>query len=249
MDEKTIARFWARVDRFGPVPAQAPHIGACWIYTRGTDRHGYGRFGVGRVVILAHRFAYAARRRWREVPAGLQVLHRCDNPPCCNPAHLFLGTPGDNMADKVAKGRQAKGATSGAHSKPDRRPRGELHGNAVLSDADVATIRRLYRGRDAGPTQDDLAVQFGVSRAAINDIVRARTRTQGAKPTRTDQRFKLTDAQVAEIRAAYRGPRPRPTQTELARRFGVTQAQIQLIVSGKSRRTHEPSNTHNPGDQ
>lgn len=59
----------------------------------------------------AHRIVYRELRG--PIPKGLCVLHGCDNPPCCNPEHLFLGTRTDNMADKVAKGRQAKGETLG----------------------------------------------------------------------------------------------------------------------------------------
>lgn len=89
------ARFWDKVaiDR------------GCWLWTAGT-RHGYGAIsegGRGSPMIMAHRFSWEFH--FGPIPDGLGVLHKCDNPPCVNPAHLFLGTQGDNMRDKAVKGR------------------------------------------------------------------------------------------------------------------------------------------------
>ena len=72
----------------------------CWEWRGLRDKHGYGRKGPYKTT---HRLAW----EWANgpVPAGMCVLHRCDNPPCCNPDHLFLGTQADNLADMVAKGR------------------------------------------------------------------------------------------------------------------------------------------------
>lgn len=96
-----------------------------------------------------HRASYIIR--YGSVPDGLHVLHRCDNPPCCNPAHLFVGTPVDNVADMDAKGR--------------RRPcPGEEHGMAVLTDPQVLEIWRS-EGR-AG----DIAKRYGVTRTTVADI-------------------------------------------------------------------------------
>lgn len=82
----------------------------CWLWTAAVTGNGYGHFAVGprigRRFIRAHRFAWKLFRG--EIPNGLHVLHRCDNRLCCNPSHLFLGTNVDNVADKVAKNRQAR---------------------------------------------------------------------------------------------------------------------------------------------
>lgn len=83
----------------------------CWVWTAGTDQDGYGKFAIGlggqnQIHTRAHRFAYEVFIG--PIPDGMVVCHSCDNPPCANPDHLWLGTPIDNNADKVAKDRQAK---------------------------------------------------------------------------------------------------------------------------------------------
>lgn len=99
---------------------------------------------------------YAHRVAWRlfrgPIPEGLLVLHHCDNPKCCNPIHLFLGTQADNMADKCAKGRQAKGSK---------------HGRAKLTEGEVAEIRV----NEHGLHQYELAEIYGVSQQLISFIM------------------------------------------------------------------------------
>jgi hypothetical protein len=100
----TEERFWAKVDRSGGPDA-------CWLWTAGTFRlrNGYGKFGADPAAsrtVYAHRFAYELSHG--PIPPGLLVCHHCDNPPCCNPAHLFLGTIADNMRDMSDKGRAAR---------------------------------------------------------------------------------------------------------------------------------------------
>lgn len=92
--------FWPKVDKSaGP--------DGCWLYMGFRKWDGYGWLARKRngksSYLTAHRYAWILTNG--EVPDGLHVLHRCDNPPCCNPAHLFLGTHQDNMADKARKGR------------------------------------------------------------------------------------------------------------------------------------------------
>lgn len=103
----------------------------CWGWS-GYTRDGYGVLGIGRSQQeKAHRFSYELHKG--PIPAGLHVLHRCDNPPCTNPDHLFLGTQADNQADMVAKGRHSFGAIGRS---------GEKHYMAKLTEDAVRMIRQ-----------------------------------------------------------------------------------------------------------
>lgn len=94
---RLLSTFWNWVDRSSP--------DGCWPWTRSTFG-GYGNLRMGKGKILAHRHAY--QLTYGPIPSGMDVCHRCDNPPCCRPDHLFLGTHAENMADMVAKGRARK---------------------------------------------------------------------------------------------------------------------------------------------
>lgn len=105
---RVVAAFWSKVEVRPNTPIWR---GACWPWRASIDKWGYGQFKpVARHNPLrAHRVAWEI---WngRDVPDGLDILHECDNPKCCNPAHLRPGTHADNMADKVARGRSGRGA-------------------------------------------------------------------------------------------------------------------------------------------
>lgn len=105
----------------------------CIEWTKAKTPHGYGRIGRG---ARGQGWAFTHRAAWElargEIPSGMFVCHRCDNPPCCNVNHLFLGTHADNMADMWSKNRQG-----------GQIPAGEAHPDARLSDEDVREIRRL----------------------------------------------------------------------------------------------------------
>lgn len=104
--------FWEKVDRDGPMHPTLRT--ACWLWTGTHLRNGYARLHYARRQLLAHRVAWELTHG--EIPTiegtddrGTCVCHRCDNPSCVNPDHLFLGTHVDNMADRDAKGRQTRG--------------------------------------------------------------------------------------------------------------------------------------------
>lgn len=150
MSEETVPvaeRFAAKVDRSG-----GPE--ACWPWTGTTcGSTGYGKLYVARGSIVgAHRVSYEIH--CGPIPDGLFVLHRCDNRRCVNPAHLFLGTHIDNMADMVAKGRSTRGPT-----RPEFIRRGDAHHGSKITEAQVAAARTR---RAAGEKLRALAVEFGV---------------------------------------------------------------------------------------
>ncbi len=92
------------IDRFWKYVEKSENPDDCWIWLGGRDADGYGLFAIGHHrSIRAHRFSY--RLHYGELPRGPFVLHTCDNPPCVNPAHLFLGSHQDNMDDAKRKGR------------------------------------------------------------------------------------------------------------------------------------------------
>jgi hypothetical protein len=132
----------------------------CWEWTGSRDSSGYGQIGFARGVFKTNRVAW--NLAFGIIPAGLQVLHRCDNPPCVRPSHLFLGTQADNIADMNAKGR----ARSGPQLSGYRSPR------ACLSEAQVAWIRAEWATGTV--MQQTLALQFGVSETTIHRVVRGK---------------------------------------------------------------------------
>jgi hypothetical protein len=158
-------RFWAKVDKRGP--------DECWPWAAGRNAKGYGYFHIGgeraRSVVerSAHRASWVLARG--PIPDGLYVLHRCDNPPCVNPAHLFLGTHLDNIQDMKAKGRAARGERSAARLHPERRARGEKASGAKITEAQVRAIRREHA---AGATARAIAPRYGLHETSVGQIVR-----------------------------------------------------------------------------
>lgn len=131
--------------------AKAAVKDGCWEWQACKDGSGYGRLLVDGRARKAHRVAY--QLYCGEVPSGLCVLHRCDNPACVNPKHLFLGTHLENMQDMIVKGRK-------------RCLYGEKHHGAKLTAAAVIAIRQDPR------RGEDVAKDYGVSRSLVGQIRR-----------------------------------------------------------------------------
>lgn len=132
---------------------------SCWNWVAYKKKNGYGQFWFEGYMRLAHRVSY--QLYVGEITDNLQVLHKCDNPACVRPSHLFLGTIADNMHDCVNKGRNRYMVHSG-----------EKHGSAILTEDEVKTIREMWAN---GARQVDLAKQFGVSQPTISGIVHYRS--------------------------------------------------------------------------
>lgn len=139
----------------------------CWEWQRRKHSNGYGKFSIDRRKLRAHRVAYVLF--CGPIPGTLRVLHDCDNPACCNPTHLFLGTQADNLADMRRKGRHRLPPT-GSRGPRGPRPllRGEKHPLAKLREEQVRLIRSLHgmMGYKA------IAKRFGVSQVTVLKIVK-----------------------------------------------------------------------------
>jgi len=140
-------------ERFDSYVETRPPSDCLW-WTGGAAHGGYGQFSIKGQGCGAHRYSY--ERHYGPFDKSLCVLHKCDNPGCVNPKHLFLGTVQDNMDDKIKKGRQPRGAT---------------HSRAKLSEENVLDIRRL--GAE-GVMGLELSDRFKVSSSAIYAILTRR---------------------------------------------------------------------------
>lgn len=162
--ESAESRFWPRVAVGGPEE--------CWLWNGSRTPDGYGQITVGSARdgtaarVHPHRLAWVLANG--EIPDGLHVCHACDNPPCCNPQHLWIGTHADNMHDMISKGR--KGTRTG-------RCLGETNGRAKLTEREVEEIR----ARRPAETQRALAAEYGVSQSHIGAIEHGRRWAQTAK--------------------------------------------------------------------
>lgn len=144
----------------------------CLEYMEGKDKDGYGKFWLNGKTLRAHHAAWFFKHH--EMP-HLCVLHKCDNPRCCDPEHLFLGTNADNMADKVSKGRQPSGD---AMRYMESRHRGSKHFRTKLTEEQVIRIREIAKPlRRKRQWRPQLAAEFGISVHNLADIIARRTWT------------------------------------------------------------------------
>lgn len=146
--DKDLNRFWSKVSITND-PNQ------CWLWTASSNKKGYGHVWWDGNIQQSHRVAWKVT--FGEIPNDLLVLHNCDNPPCCNPYHLFLGTNQENSDDKNSKNR-------------GRWFSGEENTNHKLSDAQVYEIRRRYAAGE-NSSYNQLSKDFGVNKSHIWRIV------------------------------------------------------------------------------
>jgi len=187
MTESDIERFWSKVDKRGPDD--------CWEWNTRKFRNGYGRFMMRKVVFLAHRCSAALAGLDID---GLYVCHRCDNPACVNPRHLFVGTQDDNMQDARCKGRTARGGR--------------------LSKLSVRDVGAIYEDLVDGMTHEEVAKRHGTTEPTVRGIAHGRTwkhlmlcpirRLEGHPPDLKNQVVQSYIAGEGSVRA-------------LATRFGV----------------------------
>jgi len=223
LSEKDKKRFFSYVKINGPDD--------CHEWQGYTTPKGYGLIGLGKKLFLTHRVVYFLE--FNRQPDELCVCHRCDNPSCCNPFHLFLGTIGDNNADKMEKGRNVFKV-------------GSSHASSKLTEGDISKIRDLYAV--SGVTQQQIADQFGVTKFCISDIIMYKTWKHTARPGELeivesrrakgnlrageDQRSSILKSQdVLRIREIFSAGGT--TYADLGKIFGVNRGAIYNIVKRK----------------
>jgi hypothetical protein len=135
----------------------------CWLWAAAANQQGYGMFNERwdnelkkSIVVLAHRFSFKMANK--DFDGRLQVLHRCDNPACVNPDHLFAGLPADNVADMDRKGRRVNKPLTGSQ-----------HPNSKITETDV---KRMFEMRQQGMTQKQIGDSFGISQVQVGNIIR-----------------------------------------------------------------------------
>ena len=200
---KVVARFWGKLD-----PRPGPD--ECWPWPGCRWPEGYGQAWDGARTVRAHRFAWEVATG-RTIPKGMQVNHHCDNRPCCNPAHLYVGTHRDNMRDMWDRGRGQNG---------------DKHWAARITSADARAIRERYAA--GGVKQQQLADEYGITLSVISKLVRGGSWAEAGGPTKPGP-TKLTADQVVAIREARAAG---AVQKRLAEQYCVHRSTIYGIVNG-----------------
>lgn len=157
--KRFVETFWSKIDKSNGEDA-------CWNWVAYCDPKGYGRMTwsnrEGGWNFFTHRIAYELIKG--AIPAGLNVLHKCDNPKCANPKHLFLGTQKDNIQDMISKGRRRSADTVA---------KGENNPNHKLTEAIVIAIRERYKGGDVSFGQ--IARDLKLDRSTVSDAIQHKT--------------------------------------------------------------------------
>lgn len=160
MKRELADRFWEKVDKNGPVPERFPELGPCWIWIGYRDKAGYGSIRFGKTPSTAHRVSFFLATSEHLSPE-IFVCHKCDNPPCVNPSHLFKGTCADNQRDAANKGR---------FNGPRPDLAGESNPAAKLDWDKVCKIRLEYSVHKTPFVR--LGEKYGVTGEQISNIIR-----------------------------------------------------------------------------
>lgn len=155
------AKFWSKVNKNGPIPKNHPELGQCWIWTGAKFKLGYGKVIINYKPCLAHRVSWTLSHG--EISNRVCILHKCDNPSCVNPTHLFKGSKADNNRDRAQKGRSALG---------------EKSGRVKLTDNQVKEIRATYQKGSTEFGSIKLGEKFGVSHRHILHIIHNKSRKE-----------------------------------------------------------------------
>ena len=208
-------------DRFFNKVIRDSDPGKCWDWSGSKLKgSGYGRLNVAGKVEFAHRLSWEIHRGC--IPSGMWVLHTCDNPPCSNPDHLYLGNHTQNVADRQDRGRT----------------------NAIL---DVDKVRQITTALLKGEPRLDVAKRFGVTRSTVNAVasgqnwahaitdeelsyLKALPKTVPAIRGALNPNAVLTSEQVAEIKG-----RQGENRVKLSEEFGVSYSLIWKIQTGRAR--------------
>lgn len=192
---------------------------SCWPWLSGQNGKGYGCYYRNRKRCYAHRESFEIAKG--PVPDGLYVLHRCDNRICCNPKHLFLGTHLENIADMVAKGRNAKGEKSGA---------------AKFSDEIVAKVIAAYKPGEV--TQQEVADRFGMDRRHVASLYRGEARGipvyEIVPLRRTNTKFSNETMLSAMTEYRLGGQ----TAAVVAAKYGMSRSHLRSALRGLNRKVY-----------
>jgi hypothetical protein len=221
-------RFWNNVYK--------EHPSGCWLWEGSTDRGGYG-WVMGMGERKAHRVSWVIH--FGVIPDELFVLHKCDNPSCVNPEHLYLGTHLDNVRDAKERKRYrgAVGDANGLRKYPEK-VRGSNNGMSKLTEADVVEMRQL---RAEGARVSDIAEKYKLTCAHTSKIlvgklwshVPGSVQDHVTNAQRGSDRYcaRLTEEQVVEIRKRRASGE---TGDALAAEYGVHKATLSDITRGKT---------------
>lgn len=164
-------RIWEMVDRSNP--------DECWIWPGAKTRKGYGRMSVNNKIVSVHRFAY--EQKHGPLPVHIGACHTCDNPPCCNPAHLWAGTVQQNNRDRVLKGRGAWGDKNGMRKFPGLFA-GEKHPLTKVTDIQRMEMATM---KNSGMSYSAIGRRFKISRTTATKII-----TKGRGPSSASPKTK-----------------------------------------------------------